>query len=121
MKKATCLCKSLFSMKRADQRMKKEAAFGHAECGKRREGRCALRFIFNGGASSCFMFVAANASLRVSSLRFFVDIRKSLRQERLFLLLFGSFDTMFNSEGGEYDSEYVYDGFHSCLFSGNDL
>ena len=50
-----------------------------------------------------------------------VDVTKSLRQERLFLLLFESFDTMFNSEGGEYDSEYVYDGFHPCLFSGNDL
>jgi hypothetical protein len=50
-----------------------------------------------------------------------VDVTKSLRQERLFLLLFGSFDTMFNSEGGEYDSEYVYDGFYPCLFYGNDL
>ena len=54
-------------MKRGDQRMKNEAAFGHEECGKRREGRCALRFIFNGGASRCFMFASANASLKLLS------------------------------------------------------
>jgi hypothetical protein len=35
--------------------MKNEEAFGHEECGKRRKGWCALRFIFHGGvaAASC--------------------------------------------------------------------
>ena len=51
-------------MKRAYQRMKNEAAFGHEECGKKREGWCALCFIFHGGASRCFMFALANASLK---------------------------------------------------------